>query len=115
MRAQAEIAPDFEWRFQLLFEPILDCDFEPQRTQRPQRPQRRSHPILFSASVGYRFDPLVDDVVVVEIKAVAKLAPIHRAQLLSYLGLSERQLGLLINFHVRRLKDGITRMAHLLT
>ena len=64
--------------------------------------------------VGYRLDLLVDDVVIVEIKAVAKLAPIHRAQLLSYLRLSERQLGLLINFHVRRLKDGITRMVHLL-
>lgn len=59
---------------------------------------------------GYRIDLLIDDVVLVEIKAVAKLLPIHEAQLLSYLKLSGRPLGLLINFHVRQLKAGITRM-----
>jgi GxxExxY protein len=62
--------------------------------------------------VGYRIDLLVDDVVVVEIKAVAKLLPVHEAQLLSYLKLSGRHLGLLINFHALRLKDGIKRMIH---
>jgi GxxExxY protein len=60
--------------------------------------------------LGYRVDLLVDDVVVVELKAVAKLLPIHEAQLLSYLKLSKRRVGLLINFHSLHLKDGIKRM-----
>jgi GxxExxY protein len=62
--------------------------------------------------LGYRADLLVDDAVVVELKAVAKLLPIHEAQLLSYLKLSEYRVGLLINFHVRHLKDGIKRMVN---
>ncbi|HEY2065485.1 MAG TPA: GxxExxY protein [Gemmatimonadaceae bacterium] len=60
--------------------------------------------------VGYRIDLLVDGIVLVEIKAVSKLLPVHKAQLLSYLKLSGRPVGLLINFHVPALKDGITRM-----
>ena len=60
--------------------------------------------------LGYRADLLVDDVVIVELKAIAKLLPIHDAQLLSYLKLSERTVGLLINFHALHLKDGIKRM-----
>ena len=54
-------------------------------------------------------DLVVEDTVVVELKAVAALAPIHHAQLLSYLKLSGRPIGLLINFHSLRLKDGIKR------
>jgi GxxExxY protein len=59
--------------------------------------------------VGYRIDLLVEDEVIVELKAVDEIAPIHEAQLLSYLKLSGRKVGLLINFNVRRLKDGIHR------
>ncbi|HXI53488.1 MAG TPA: GxxExxY protein [Candidatus Saccharimonadales bacterium] len=59
--------------------------------------------------VGYRIDLLVEDEVIVELKAVDELAPIHDAQLISYLKLSGRKVGLLINFNVRRLKDGIHR------
>lgn len=59
--------------------------------------------------VGYRADLLVDDEVIIELKAVDKLAPVHEAQLLSYLKLSGRRVGLLINFHELRLKDGIKR------
>ena len=59
---------------------------------------------------GYRIDMLVEDAVIVELKAVEALAPIHQAQLLSYLKLSGRRVGLLINFHVLHLKDGIKRM-----
>lgn len=61
---------------------------------------------------GYRLDLVVDDAVVVEMKAVDTVLPIHRAQLLSYLKLSGHKLGLLINFHVRLLKDGVTRLAN---
>jgi GxxExxY protein len=61
---------------------------------------------------GYRIDMLVEDVVVVELKAVEAIAPIHQAQLLSYLKLSGKRVGLLINFHVLHLKDGIKRMVN---
>jgi GxxExxY protein len=62
--------------------------------------------------LGYRVDLLVDDAVVVELKAVTKLQPIHKAQLLSYLKLSGCRVGLLINFHALYLKDGIKRMVN---
>jgi len=58
---------------------------------------------------GYRIDVLVADAVVVEIKALETLAPIHEAQLLTYLKLGHWKLGLLINFNVPILKDGIRR------
>ena len=59
--------------------------------------------------IGYRVDLLVEDEVIVELKAVERVHPIHAAQLLSYLKLSGNQLGLLINFNVLHLKDGIQR------
>lgn len=62
--------------------------------------------------VGYRLDLLVSRSIVVEVKAIAKLLPIHHAQLLSYLRLSGLRLGLLVNFHVPQLRDGIKRMAN---
>ena len=62
--------------------------------------------------VGYRMDMLVEDTVVVDLKAVAKVLPVHEAQLLSYLKLSDRKVGLLINFHVLHLRDGIKRMVN---
>lgn len=61
---------------------------------------------------GYRMDLLVNGCLVVELKAVDALAPIHLAQLLSHLKLSGRKLGLLINFNVLHLKDGIKRVVN---
>ena len=61
---------------------------------------------------AYRIDLLVEDMVIVELKAIEKLMPIHEAQLLSYLKLSNKKLGLLINFHVLRLKDGYKRIVN---
>ncbi|HEY2908211.1 MAG TPA: GxxExxY protein [Vicinamibacterales bacterium] len=58
---------------------------------------------------GYRIDLLVDDTVIVEVKAVETLLPVHEAQLLSYLKLSRKRVGLLINFNVAHLRDGIRR------
>lgn len=58
---------------------------------------------------SYRLDLLVADKVIVEVKAVDKVTPIHEAQLLTYLRLSSRKAGLLLNFKVKLLKDGITR------
>jgi len=59
---------------------------------------------------GYRIDLLVQDAVIVELKAVEKLVPLHHAQLLSYLKLSGKEVGLLINFNVVHLRDGIKRL-----
>ncbi len=59
--------------------------------------------------VGYRIDLLVDDKVIVELKAVEKVLPIHEAQLLTYLRLLRKPVGLLLNFSVPVLKDGIIR------
>ena len=62
--------------------------------------------------LGYRLDLLVNAAIVLELKAVTRLLPIHEAQLLSYLKLSGYRLGLLINFHALHLKDGIKRMVN---
>jgi len=61
---------------------------------------------------GYRADLLVGDRVVVELKAVESILPVHRGQLLSYLRLGGFKLGYLLNFNVARLRDGIVRMAN---
>ena len=60
-------------------------------------------------NVGYRLDMLVEDLVIVELKSVQKLLAVHEAQLLSYLKLSKRPVGLLINFNVVHLRHGIRR------
>jgi GxxExxY protein len=60
---------------------------------------------------GLRLDLIVGGELVVEIKAVERLLPVHEAQMLTYLKLSQKRLGLLINFNVVRIKDGIRRFA----
>jgi len=70
-------------------------------------------PVIYEGQkleVGYRIDLVVEGRVVVEVKSVEAIHPIHQAQLLSYLRLSEIHVGLLINFNVLRLRDGIKRM-----
>jgi GxxExxY protein len=72
-------------------------------------------PVLYDGiciDLGYRIDLLVDGGVVVEVKSVGKLAPIHNAQLLSYLKLGGYKVGLLLNFNVPRLKDGMRRIVN---
>jgi len=61
---------------------------------------------------GFRIDLLIEDQVLVELKAVEKILPIHEAQLMTYLRLSHKPVGLLINFNALRLKDGILRRAN---
>lgn len=65
--------------------------------------------------VGYRIDLLVEDRVLVELKALTKMLPVHEAQLLSYLRLGGYPVGVLINFHVLLLRDGIRRMVNQMT
>lgn len=62
--------------------------------------------------LGYRIDLLVEDKVIVEIKSVEVLAPVHRKQLQTYLRLMDLRLGLLINFNVELIKDGIQRVVN---
>ncbi|HIJ79768.1 MAG: GxxExxY protein [Desulfobulbaceae bacterium] len=59
---------------------------------------------------GYRVDVLVGDKLIVELKSVERILPIHQAQLLTYLKLAMVPIGLLINFNVKQLKDGIRRL-----
>ena len=63
-------------------------------------------------AVGYRLDLLVEHTVVVEVKTVSKLLPVHEAQLLSYLRLGGFHVGLLLNFHSAHMRDGIKRMVN---
>ena len=83
--------------------------------------ERREHNVLrqiglplvygeVKLDAGYRIDLIVDGTVIVEVKSVEALAPVHEAQVLTYLKLSERRLGYLINFNVALLKQGIRRM-----
>ncbi|HZQ70878.1 MAG TPA: GxxExxY protein [Terriglobales bacterium] len=62
--------------------------------------------------LGYRMDLVVEDLVVVELKCVHAIDRVHEAQILSYLKLSGKPVGLLINFHVAHLRDGIRRFAN---
>jgi GxxExxY protein len=75
-------------------------------------------PLVYSgqklADVGYRVDILVEDALIIEIKSVDTVIPVHKAQLLSYLRLSGKRLGLLINFNTVHLKDGISRIVNAL-
>ncbi len=77
--------------------------------------RQKSLPLIYRSiniECGYRMDMLVESAVVVELKTVDKILPIHEAQLLSYLKLSGCRVGLLINFHVVLLRDGIRRMVN---
>ena len=62
--------------------------------------------------VGYRIDLLVENAVLIELKAVEQLAPIHQAQILTYLKLSQKTIGFLINFNVPLIKNGIRRVVN---
>ncbi|HUU99400.1 MAG TPA: GxxExxY protein [Bacteroidales bacterium] len=75
--------------------------------------KQKSLPLVYKEvflEAGYRIDLLVENMVVVEIKSVEALCDIHMAQILTYLKLSGCKLGLLVNFNVKHLKDGIKRV-----
>jgi GxxExxY protein len=61
---------------------------------------------------GYRLDLLIDDRVIVELKSIDRILPIHAAQLISYLKLSDLKLGYLLNFNVVHMRDGIKRLVN---
>jgi len=75
--------------------------------------QEKPMPIVYKEiklDHGYRMDLVLENKLIVEIKTVESLTPVHAAQLLTYLRLGDYKLGLLINFHVKLLKDGIKRL-----
>ena len=77
--------------------------------------RQRPFPVIYDSvtiDLGFRIDLLVEDSVIVEVKAVERFAPIHEAQLLSYLKLTGLRLGLLLNFNVHHMKDGVRRMVN---
>ncbi len=77
--------------------------------------QQRPLPVIYRGvklDCGYRLDLLVEGEVIVEIKAIEKLLPIHKAQLMSYLKLADCRVGLLINFNVEMLRNGIQRVVN---
>jgi len=72
-----------------------------------------SQPVIYESlkiDAGYRLDLLVENQIIIELKAVEQLLPIHKAQLLTYLKLSQKTLGFLINFNSPLIKDGIKRI-----
>ena len=77
--------------------------------------EQQAIPIVYEDErfpIGFRADLMVQDSVIVEIKSIAEIAPVHKKQLLTYLRLADKRLGLLINFNVALIKDGIVRIAN---
>jgi len=75
----------------------------------------QSIPVVYEAvriDTGFHADLIIEDEVILELKAVETIAPVHKKQLLTYLKLADRRLGLLINFNVALIKDGITRIVN---
>jgi GxxExxY protein len=62
--------------------------------------------------IGFRADLVVEDKIIVEVKSISQIAPVHKKQLLTYLRLADIRLGLLINFNEALIRDGITRIVN---
>ncbi|WP_217425490.1 GxxExxY protein [Magnetospirillum sp. SS-4] len=113
---------------------IVDCAFQVHRTLGPgllesvyehciaheiakrglQARRQVPLPVIYDGEVidaALKLDILVEDAVIIEIKAVERIIPVHRAQILTYLKLAEKRLGFLINFNVPLIRDGISRFA----
>ena len=77
--------------------------------------RQQAMPVFYESvqmDVGFRADLIVEGKVIVEIKSIDAIAPVHRKQLLTYLRLTDKKLGLLINFNLELIKDGITRVVN---
>ena len=75
----------------------------------------RPMPVSFNGirfDVGLRLDLLVEEQVIVEVKAIRRILPVHSAQLLSYMRLSDKRVGLLLNFHVQHMRHGSQRLVN---
>ena len=77
--------------------------------------RQQALPVIYETvrmNMGFRADLIVDEKVIVEIKSIETIAPVHRKQLLTYLRLANKRLGLLINFNVELIKEGISRVVN---
>ena len=86
---------------------LLKADFKVEK--------QKGLPLIYGnikTDCGYRVDLMINDIVIIEIKSVEKLTDVHLAQILTYLKLSKCKLGLLINFNVKYLKNGIKRVVN---
>ena len=96
-----------------ILESAYEACLEFELRKRGLRVERQKElPIIYDGiriESGYRIDLLVEDAVIIELKTVECLLPIHHAQILSYLRLAKKEIGLLLNFHELHLKDGIVR------
>ena len=98
--------------FETVYEAILASELE-KRGMHLARQQ--PIPVVYEGTrfeMGFRADLVVEDKVIVEVKSVAEIAALHRKQLLTYLRFADKRLGLLINFNVALIRDGITRVAN---
>ena len=96
-----------------LFESVYEASELQKRGLR--RARQQPIPVVYEGTVlemGFRADIVIEDKVIVEIKSIAEIGALHKKQLLTYLRLADKRLGLLINFNVARIKDGITRIAN---
>ena len=77
--------------------------------------RQQAMPVVYESvrmDIGFRADLIVADKVIVEIKSIEAISPVHRKQLLTYLRLTDKRLGLLINFNVELIKGGLTRVVN---
>ncbi|HWS60031.1 MAG TPA: GxxExxY protein [Flavobacterium sp.] len=92
-----------------------ECMFYELKKSNLRVEKQKALPLVYEEvklDVGYRIDILIEDKFIVEIKSVEALNDVHLAQLLTYLRLSDCKLGLLINFNVKLLKDGVRRVVN---
>jgi len=99
-----------------LFESVYETVMAHELTRRGlQVVRQQAIPVVWEdvhMEVGFRADLIVEGKVIVEIKSVGAIAPVHRKQLLTYLRLTGKKLGLLINFDTELIKDGISRVVN---
>jgi GxxExxY protein len=98
--------------FESVYEKVLAYKLE-KRGLRVRRQQ--PIPIVYDSLIfeeGFKADLLVEDKVIVELKSIEAIAPVHKKQLITHLRLADKRLGLLINFNVSLIKDGITRLVN---
>jgi len=99
-----------------LFESVYEAVMEQELTLRGLHTERQQAPSVVWENVhleaGFRADLIVENKVIVEIKSVEAIAPVHKKQLLTYLRLAHKRLGILINFDVDLIKDGIARVVN---
>jgi GxxExxY protein len=108
-KIHSELGPGL---FESVYEEILEYEL---LNQGLKVERQKPIPVIWKElkmEVGFRADLIVENLVVVEIKSIDSIAPVHKKQLLTYLRLTNKKLGLLINFNEALIKDGITRIVN---